>query len=194
MRESRTYGSGRGACDETHVPTATASTLTTSPGRTLGALLRAIVSRSADHLVGNRTTKRGAGHGVAAIVNAGPDARLVGFLGERGQRGGIAREQVAEDGGRRGRKAAVRGWMAWMVRCWAQWFHVWIELEGADGTICIFAIPAGDASIKRGNVLERVVACRQRRIIVEPVLKDQAADLPAPILVSAEAADSILPE
>ena len=24
MRESRTYGSGRGACDETHVPTATA--------------------------------------------------------------------------------------------------------------------------------------------------------------------------
>ena len=23
MRESRTYGSGRGACDETHVPTAT---------------------------------------------------------------------------------------------------------------------------------------------------------------------------
>src|SRR5262245_40327203 len=25
MRESRTYGSGRGACDETHVPTATAS-------------------------------------------------------------------------------------------------------------------------------------------------------------------------
>jgi hypothetical protein len=26
MRESRTYGSGRGACDETHVPTATAPT------------------------------------------------------------------------------------------------------------------------------------------------------------------------
>src|SRR5262249_17607670 len=25
MRESRTYGSGRGACDETHVPTATAT-------------------------------------------------------------------------------------------------------------------------------------------------------------------------
>src|SRR6516164_1952711 len=25
MRESRTYGSGRGACDETHVPTATSS-------------------------------------------------------------------------------------------------------------------------------------------------------------------------
>src|SRR5262245_14588712 len=27
MRESRTYGSGRGACDETHVPTATAAQL-----------------------------------------------------------------------------------------------------------------------------------------------------------------------
>ena len=27
MRESRTYGSVRGACDETHVPTATASRL-----------------------------------------------------------------------------------------------------------------------------------------------------------------------
>ena len=26
MRESRTYGSGRGACDETHVPTATLPT------------------------------------------------------------------------------------------------------------------------------------------------------------------------
>jgi hypothetical protein len=25
MRESRTYGSGRGACDDTHVPTATAA-------------------------------------------------------------------------------------------------------------------------------------------------------------------------
>jgi hypothetical protein len=27
MRESRTYGSGRGACDETHVPTATTATV-----------------------------------------------------------------------------------------------------------------------------------------------------------------------
>ena len=26
MRESRTYGSGRGACDEMHVPTATCAT------------------------------------------------------------------------------------------------------------------------------------------------------------------------
>src|SRR5262245_64641627 len=113
MRESRTYGSGRGACDETHVPTATASTLTTSPGRTLGALLRAIVSRSVDHLVGNRTTKRRAGHGVAAIVNAGPDARLVGFLGERGKRGGVTRGQVPDDGARRGRKGAMSGCIAW---------------------------------------------------------------------------------
>ena len=38
MRESRTYGSGRGACDETHVPTATFAftllhLLTSGPGR-----------------------------------------------------------------------------------------------------------------------------------------------------------------
>ena len=33
MRESRTYGSGRGACDETHVPTATARP---GPPMTLG--------------------------------------------------------------------------------------------------------------------------------------------------------------
>ena len=34
MRESRTYGSGRGACHEMHVPTATATLVTL-----LGALL-----------------------------------------------------------------------------------------------------------------------------------------------------------
>ena len=36
MRESRTYGSGRGACDETHVPTATGATVATAmtPHRT----------------------------------------------------------------------------------------------------------------------------------------------------------------
>src|SRR2546430_2451141 len=81
------------------------------------ALLRTVLSRPFDHLVGNRTTERGASHGIAAIVNAGPDARLVGFLGERGKRSGITREQVPEDCGRRGRKAAVRGRIAWMVRC-----------------------------------------------------------------------------
>src|SRR5262245_43435006 len=157
-------------------------------------LLRTVLSCPVDHLVGNCTTERGAGNCVAAIVNTGPDARLVGFLSERPKRGGIAREQVPEDGGRRGRKAAVRGWIAWMVRCWEQWFHLCVELEGANGPVCIFAIPAGDSAIKRGDVLERVGARRQRRITVEPVLKDEAADLPAPIVVSAQAASGILPE
>src|SRR5262249_56613034 len=83
----------------------------------LAALLRTVLSCPVDHLVGDRATERAARHGVAAIVNAGPDARLVGFLGERGKRGGITREQISEDGGRPGRKAAVRGWIAWMVRC-----------------------------------------------------------------------------
>lgn len=157
-------------------------------------LLRTILSRPVDHLVGNRTSERRAGHGVAPIVNAGPDARLVGFLGERGKRGGITREQVPEDGGRGGRKAAVRGWIAWMVRCCEQWFHIRIELEGTNGPVCIFAIPAGDPGIKRGDVLERVSACRQWRITVEPILKDEAADLPAPIVVGAQAPDGIFPE
>ena len=36
MRESRTYGSVRGACDETHVPTATAVTSADGPNSDLG--------------------------------------------------------------------------------------------------------------------------------------------------------------
>src|SRR5262245_42168398 len=88
----------------------------------------------------------------------------------------------------------MRGWIAWMVRCRKQWLHLRVELEGANGPVGIFAVPAGDAGIKRGDVLEGVGACRQRRIIVEPVLEDEAADLPAPILVSTRAAGGILPE
>src|SRR5262249_61798043 len=52
----------------------------------------------------------------------------------------------------------------------------------------------GDAGIKRGDVLERVSACRQRRIAVEPILKDEAADLPTPIVMSAQATAGIFPE
>ena len=33
MRESRTYGSVRGACDETHVPTATSQALQSVPSK-----------------------------------------------------------------------------------------------------------------------------------------------------------------
>jgi hypothetical protein len=65
------------------------------------ALLRTVLLRPFDYLVGNRTTERGAGHGIAAIVNAGPDARLVGFLGERGKRSGrSARSNSGERAGR----------------------------------------------------------------------------------------------
>src|SRR5262249_3799512 len=38
MRESRTYGSGRGACDETHVPTATAPRVHHAAGQRGGGL------------------------------------------------------------------------------------------------------------------------------------------------------------
>src|SRR5215510_7502958 len=126
---------GRGAGDElASLHSITSSATASTPGdlalRILtiarDTLLRTVLSRHVDHLVGNRTTERGASHGIAPIVNAGPDARLVGFLGERGKRGGITREQVPEDGGRAGRKAAVRSWIAWMVRCCEQWFHLWI--------------------------------------------------------------------
>jgi hypothetical protein len=40
MRESRTYGSGRGACDETHVPTATPPRVYFAPRRRGGMAAR----------------------------------------------------------------------------------------------------------------------------------------------------------
>jgi hypothetical protein len=42
--------------------------------------------------------------------------------------------------------------------------------------------------------LQRVGARRQRRIIVEPILEDKPAELPALILMGAQAAPGILPE
>jgi hypothetical protein len=95
--------------------------------------MRTVFSRLVNHLVSNRLTERGTGNDVAAIVDASPDARFAGFLGKCRKRRSIAREQVPDDGGRRGRKAAVRGRIAGMVRCWEQRLHIWVELEGADG-------------------------------------------------------------
>src|SRR5881398_196288 len=46
MRESRTYGSVRGACDETHVPTATAPRVHLScPGRSAARSLKGVYAR-----------------------------------------------------------------------------------------------------------------------------------------------------
>ena len=45
MRESRTYGSVRGACDETHVPTATLRTgLAADPGHKPASIVRALAA------------------------------------------------------------------------------------------------------------------------------------------------------
>src|ERR1700756_2874653 len=40
MRESRTYGSVRGACDETHVPTATSGRMISGPSSPSSVLLK----------------------------------------------------------------------------------------------------------------------------------------------------------
>ena len=55
MRESRTYGSGRGACDETHVPTATRAVL-------LG-LIESIFDASADEVALSRKSAKSGTHG-----------------------------------------------------------------------------------------------------------------------------------
>jgi hypothetical protein len=87
MRESRTYGSVRGACDETHVPTAT-----TSPPKAI----------SASRCVRWRASGRIAGRECASLSNAAcahhrpdgaPDivARLLGpWLSERLSQGFVA--------------------------------------------------------------------------------------------------------
>src|SRR5262249_25607077 len=52
MRESRTYGSGRGACDETHVPTATKARVYHTSRRRGGVAARgrrAAGRKAADH-------------------------------------------------------------------------------------------------------------------------------------------------
>src|SRR5215469_2172806 len=47
MRESRTYGSVRGACDETHVPTATEAPISGMTGNGIGSLARMIAASCA---------------------------------------------------------------------------------------------------------------------------------------------------
>src|SRR4029077_9642887 len=84
MRESRTYGSGRGACDETHVPTATAPRTHRAPRRHsgyvaawgAGAAARADAAhRCADGLCRERPWSAVRGRG---LPGGTPKARLDG--------------------------------------------------------------------------------------------------------------------
>src|SRR5262245_27180646 len=83
---------GRGAGDElASLHSITSSATASTPGdlalRILTSvrdtLLRTVLSRHVDHLVGNRTTERGAGHGVAPIgaLEGLQLGKLGGFLG-----------------------------------------------------------------------------------------------------------------
>ena len=59
MRESRTYGSGRGACHETHVPTATAPRFITLLGGAANVAARGAGAAAAMPVIGfqpNRQT------------------------------------------------------------------------------------------------------------------------------------------
>jgi len=72
MRESRTYGSVRGACDETHVPTATAARVHQLSGRRSGVAVRG--ARAAGRDADNRLSRQqvgGCGGGASAGISTG---------------------------------------------------------------------------------------------------------------------------
>ena len=58
MRESRTYGSGRGACDETHVPTATTARVHRGTWRRCGVAARGARRRSYSGMPSYRVLER----------------------------------------------------------------------------------------------------------------------------------------
>src|SRR6516164_4069249 len=70
MRESRTYGSGRGACDETHVPTATAP-LVHHAARRRGDGVAARDGRAAAHDAGGRVPRRPISSALRALCCCG---------------------------------------------------------------------------------------------------------------------------
>ena len=59
-------------------------------------LLRTVFTRLVDRLISNRLTERGTRNDVAAIVDTGPDTRFGRLLTKRGERLGIAWEQIAK--------------------------------------------------------------------------------------------------
>ena len=81
MRESRTYGSGRGACDETHVPTATSRRqFISAPRRRGGGVGRSRRARSTPAMPV-----------IGFLAASPPDPRLVAAF-----RGGLAEAGFVE--------------------------------------------------------------------------------------------------
>ena len=68
MRESRTYGSGRGACHEMHVPTATASRLHHAAWWSRGSVA-ARGARAAAGVAGDRLHERPGAGGIRLILS-----------------------------------------------------------------------------------------------------------------------------
>src|SRR6516162_6749173 len=70
MRESRTYGSGRGTCDETHVPTATQARVHHAARRRGGVAARG--ARAAGGDAGDRVHRRDVGRCLRAVDSCVP--------------------------------------------------------------------------------------------------------------------------
>ena len=86
MRESRTYGSGRGACDETHVPTATAARPHHLARRRSGGMARR-GARAAALDAGDRLSKREIARDTAHLVNAfRRGLKKIGYRGPKRRR------------------------------------------------------------------------------------------------------------
>src|SRR4029077_8861658 len=88
MRESRTYGSGWGACDETHVPTATAAPVHHAAWRCDG-VVAARGARSAANDAGDRISEQPITRPIRALrsrIPPGPERNRVYRRSKRGDR------------------------------------------------------------------------------------------------------------
>src|SRR3954451_2915882 len=69
-----------------------------------------------------------------------------------------------------------------------------VELERAGRPVGVFRVPTGDADIEQRHERQGESAGGAWRAGVEPALQALLAELLVPILVSAQAADLVLPE
>src|SRR6266700_1621988 len=103
MRESRTYGSGRGACDETRVPTATETRVHRPARRRGGVATRG--GRAAGGDAGDRIPEWTIGAGVRSRSDLFPPWPERSRLRRGSERG----DRISLGGGTTGSAAAARG-------------------------------------------------------------------------------------
>ena len=78
------------------------------------------------------SAERQAHFNVAREVDAGPNARLPGFIRERRERMRISRKLMTQCSGGSARQAAMRRGIARVVRGWEDCFQRRVELEWSD--------------------------------------------------------------